>query len=56
MNETLTNIQVKETLNNINLLLGQLTVSGDGVFQLADCRRALTQVINQMQVEESESE
>lgn len=51
--ETLTNTQVKETLININALLGKLAVTDDDVFRMADCRRALTQVINQMQIEDT---
>ncbi len=52
MTEKLTDVQIKEILTNINVLLSQLSVAGDDVFRLADCRRALTQVINQSETEE----
>ena len=52
MTEKLTDVQIKEILTNINVLLSQLSVAGDDVFRLADWRRALTQVINQSETEE----
>ena len=52
MTEKLTDVQIKEILTNINVILSQLSVAGDDVFRLADCRRALNQVINQSETEE----
>lgn len=53
-NQIMTNEQVKEALVNINTLLGQIQVANDSVFHMADCRRALAQVINGIHVEEIE--
>lgn len=45
-NEQLTNKQLQDMLNQINLLLGTIAVSGDNVFTLADCRNALKQIVS----------
>lgn len=53
MNETITNKQVRDSLMNINLLLGGISVSGEDVFTLADCRKALKQIVSMIQLDKS---
>ena len=48
------NKKIKESLILINTLLGNITVSGESVFHLSDCRKALSQIITQIPVDEKE--
>lgn len=51
MNAEITNKQIRDTLVNINNFLGGISVSGNDVFTLADCRNALKQITTIMPVE-----
>lgn len=53
MNTTLTNKQIHDSLMHINILLGNISVNGEDVFTMADCRNALKQIISLMPVEEA---
>lgn len=45
MEQKITNKQLQEALTQINLLLGSVSVTGDSVFIIAECRNALKQLI-----------
>jgi len=45
MNTKITNEQIKEAISNVEIYLGKMSVSGDNVFVLAECRSALRQII-----------
>lgn len=46
METKITNKQIKDVLANINTHLGGISVSGNDVFVLAECRNALNQIIS----------
>jgi len=52
----LTNAQVKASLKNVNALLSTIEVCGDSVMHLADSRRALSQIIDMIIIDEEEVE
>lgn len=56
MNENITNKQLRDSLLNINLLLGNISVSGEDVFTLSDCRKALRQLTTMISIEEASND
>ena len=53
MEKKITNKQIKELLTTINTSLGVISVSGNDVFTLAECRNALAQIITVMPIDEN---
>ena len=55
METKITNKQIKDALANVNTHLGNISVSGNDVFVLAECRNVLSQIIAVMPIEESDN-
>lgn len=54
MNIKITNEQIKEAIVSIELYLGKISVSGEDVIVLAECRNALRQLITMIPIENGE--